>query len=103
MKEAELQKMVVEMARLFGWRVAHFRTALNKRGHYQTPVGADGAGFPDLCCVRDRVVFIELKVGSNKLSVEQEAWRDKIMRSPAEWYLLTDKGWMAGEAEEILR
>lgn len=103
MKEKELQTAVIEMARAFGWKIAHFRTAVNKRGHYQTPVGADGKGFPDLCCVRDRVVFIELKVGKNKLSPEQQAWADKINRSTGEYYLLTDKGWMDGEAEEILR
>lgn len=103
MTEKELTAAVIEMARAFGWRVAHFRSVETKRRGWQTPVAGDGKGFPDLCCVRDRVVFIELKVGKNKPEPEQEVWADKINRSTGEYYLLTDKGWMDGEAEEILR
>jgi len=102
-KEAELQRSVIEMARLFGWRIAHFRTAQSKKGHWITPVGADGKGFPDLCLVRERIVFIELKVNYRGLSYEQEVWRDKIKAAGGEWHLLTDKGWENGKAEEILQ
>lgn len=103
LKESELQRSVIEMARLFGWRIAHFRTAQSKKGHWITPVGADGKGFPDLCCVRERVIFIELKVNYRGLSPEQEVWRDKIKAAGGEWHLLTDKGWEMGRAEEILQ
>ena len=73
--EATFQKDVIDLAHTLGWRVAHFRTALNKRGHYQTPVGADGKGFPDLCMARrGRVVFAELKSEKGVLSDEQKDW-----------------------------
>jgi len=101
--EKELTQAVIEMARAFGWRIAHFRSVETKRRGWQTPFAGDGKGFPDLCCVRDRVVFIELKVGKNKAEPEQQVWAEKIGRSTGEYYLLTDKGWMDGEAEEILR
>ena len=47
MSERELQDAVIQLARLLGWRVAHFRPAMTTRG-WRTPVSADGAGFPDL-------------------------------------------------------
>ena len=72
--EAEWQKQVIELAHLLGWRVAHFRTAMNARGHHMTPVAADGAGFPDLILVRDRVIVAELKTRTGKTSAAQDAW-----------------------------
>ena len=100
--EKELTADVIAMARLFGWRIAHFRSVETKRQGWQTPVQGDGKGFPDLCLVRERVIFIELKVGKNKLAPEQETWRDWIIASGGEWHLITDKGWLDGQAEEIL-
>jgi len=91
------------MARLFGWRVAHFRSVETKRQGWQTPVQGDGKGYPDLCLVRERIIFIELKVGRNKLTFEQEEWRDRILAAGGEWHLLTDKGWAEGLAETILQ
>lgn len=98
-----MQKAVIETARILGWRVAHFRAAINKRGHYQTPVAADGKGFPDLCMVRDRVVFMELKVGYKKLSEEQERWRDAIINAGGEWHEIREADWEGGRVEMILR
>jgi hypothetical protein len=103
MKERELQKAIIEMAGFFGWRIAHFRTAINARGHYQTPVAADGAGFPDLCLVRDRIVFAEIKVGYNKLSTAQEIWRDAIIGAGGEWFEWREANWESGAVEEALR
>lgn len=101
--EEELQAGIIEMARFFGWRVAHFRTAMNARGDYQTPVGGDGKGFPDLCLVRDRIVFAEIKAGKNTLGPEQKAWRDWIIAAGGTWYLWREKEWLDGDVEAILR
>ena len=100
--EKELTASVIQMARLFGWRIAHFRSVETKRQGWQTPVQGDGKGYPDLCLVRERIIFIELKCGKNKLEPEQEVWRDKIILAGGEWYLLTDKNWEEGLAEKIL-
>jgi hypothetical protein len=45
--EQSFQSVVIEVARLTGWRVAHFRAARTAHG-WRTPVTADGAGWPDL-------------------------------------------------------
>jgi hypothetical protein len=79
--ELDFQRQVIELARLFRWRVAHFRAAKTSKG-WRTPVQADGAGFPDLCLVRDRIVFAELKAERGRLSPDQAAWLDAIGRVP---------------------
>lgn len=82
--EAIFQKDVIDLAHTLGWRVAHFRTSMNARGHYMTAVAADGKGFPDLCMVRrGRIVFAELKAGSNPLTAEQKAWMEDLDRASA--------------------
>lgn len=74
--EKDFQGAVIEMARLTGWRVAHFRPARTKHG-WKTPVSADGVGFPDLILVRgDRLVIAELKSDTGKVSDEQTVWLD---------------------------
>lgn len=105
MTERELQTGVIEVARVFGWRVAHFRSVPVKRGptvRWQTPVQADGAGFPDLVLVRDRVLYVELKVGSNKLSPEQEAWLEALHDAGQEALVWTDRDWTEGIVETVL-
>jgi hypothetical protein len=46
LSEAAFTDAVIELARLGGWRVAHFRPARTASG-WRTPVQGDGAGFPD--------------------------------------------------------
>ena len=103
MNEAELQRAVIELARLFRWRVAHFRPALTVNG-YRTPVEGDGKGFPDLVLVRaERVVFAELKSDRGKLTDEQDDWLTALSRSVAEVYLWTPANWFDGRIEATLR
>lgn len=74
--EAELQQAVIDTARTFGWRCAHFRPARTKHG-WQTPVAADGKGFPDLVLVNrqtGRLIFAELKSDRGKTTPEQDDW-----------------------------
>lgn len=74
MTEAQLQDAVIDLCRLYGLKVAHFRPARTDRG-WRTPVGADGAGFPDLVIVgRNGVLWRELKSDRGYLSHEQQAW-----------------------------
>lgn len=103
MHERDLQKAIIEMARFFGWRVAHFRSVETKRRGWQTPVAADGAGFPDLCMMRDRIIFREIKVGYNKLEPEQEAWRDAIIKAGGDWAEWRVEHWESGVIEETLK
>lgn len=73
MRESEFQQTVIEMAQVLGWRVVHFRPARTTTG-WRTPVEGDGAGWPDLILVRDRIVFLELKTATGKVTAEQAAW-----------------------------
>lgn len=78
MSEADLQRGISDMARVLGWRVAHFRPARTARG-WRTPVSADGAGFPDLVLTRgSRVIAAELKTSTGRLSPDQTAWLDAL-------------------------
>jgi hypothetical protein len=106
MPEKDLQRGVIDVARVFGWRVAHFRTVPVKRGSrviWETPVQADGAGFPDLVLVRDRVLWIELKVGKNTLTEEQAEWARALDAAGAERYVWTEHDWHDGIVESTLR
>lgn len=96
MTEKEFQKQVIELAQLFGWRVAHFRAARVIRGgteSWRTPVEADGAGFPDLVLAKGgRVLFVELKTdsGLSGLSDAQRDWLaalgpQAVVWRPADW------------------
>lgn len=72
--ERDLMAVVLDLARLLGWRVAHFRPARTERG-WRTPVEGDGAGFPDLVLVRGRrLVFAELKGPRGRVTPAQSEW-----------------------------
>ena len=75
--EADLQRTIIEAARLHGFRVAHFRPARTEKG-WRTPLEGD-AGFPDLILALDGSVLAwELKGERGRLTAEQEAWRDAL-------------------------
>jgi len=104
--EKELQSAVIERAQARGWRVAHFRTVPVQHGSriiYQTPVQADGAGFPDLCMVRDRVIWAELKSDTGRLEVAQQDWLFALSHADAECHLWWPRHWRDGTIEEVLR
>jgi hypothetical protein len=81
--EAALQSQLIDVARLLGWKVAHFRPARTARG-WRTPVAADGAGFPDLLLLRDRLVVAELKAERGRLSPAQQEWLDAFQAANIE-------------------
>ena len=102
MLERDLQKAVIDLARIFRWSVAHFRPAQTSKG-WRTPVEADGKGWPDLLMTRDdRIVAVELKVGRNKLSPEQEQWRERLMAAGVEYFVWHEDD-LRGQAVEVLR
>jgi hypothetical protein len=100
--EDEFQTQVISLAHMLGWKIAHFRGVRTQRKDgsvfYQTPVQADGKGFPDLVMVKGkRVIYAELKSMTGKLSQEQKEWLD---------LLVTDKKrevycWRPNELEQI--
>lgn len=93
--EADFQAVIVETARLSGWRVAHFCAARTKDGSWKTPVTADGAGWPDLCMVRPpRIIFAELKSETGHLRPSQTEWLDVLRLLPqVEVFLWRPSDW----------
>ena len=103
--EAEFQSQLLSLARGLGFTVAHFRTVRVQRANgsvsYQTPVQADGAGFPDLVMVgHGRVVFVELKANKGRIRPEQEAWITMLREGGATVFLWRPKQW--DEIAELL-
>ena len=102
--EHELQDAVIQLARLLGWRVAHFRPAMTAHG-WRTPVSADGAGFPDLVCAHPkqrRLLMVELKAADGRLSVEQAEWL-AALDGICEVYVWYPRHWTDGTIEAVLR
>ena len=95
--EAEFQEQVIDLARLLGWRVAHFRAARTLRG-WQTPVAGDGKGFVDLVLARDRVMFVELKSDTGWLSEHQREWMIALRAAGAEVHVWKPALWPEVEA-----
>lgn len=104
--EAGLQEDVIALARTLGWLVAHFRPVRIQRAnggvYYETPVGADGQGWPDLVLVRDRVLYVELKRENGTLEPAQRVWRDRIKEAGATWLLWRPRDWESGAIQREL-
>lgn len=81
MSEDEFQQQVIELARLGGWRVVHFRPARIVRDgktYWRTPVQGDN-GFPDLVLARRGLrIFAELKTDTGTVTADQQDWLDQL-------------------------
>ncbi len=98
--EAEFTAQVLELARLAGWRSAHFRPARTAAG-WRTAVQGDGRGFPDLVLLRGAaIVAVELKVGRGKLRPEQAAWLAAFAEAGAAAFVWRPEDWP--EIERVL-
>lgn len=97
--EEEFLQQVLQLARLYRWRTAHFRPARTAAG-WRTAVAGDGKGWPDLVLVRDVVIFAELKVAGRKPTPEQSQWIEALRAAGAQVHLWTPADWP--EIEGIL-
>lgn len=80
------------------WRMAHFRPARTGADgeQWRTPVGYDGAGFPDLVLVhpqRRLVLFRELKAGRGVISDRQADWINDLRAAGADAGVWHPKQW----------
>lgn len=91
MSESQWTAHAIALLQAQGWTVAHFRPAMTKRGRWVTPVQGDGAGFPDLLCVRSqvgsaepsaRLLAIELKAERGRMTDGQRLWLDLLGAVP---------------------
>ena len=82
--EADFTRAVLDLARLRGWKVTHFRPARTETG-WRTPLQGD-AGFPDLVLARDGVVIhAELKSAKGRMTQEQAEWAIALGPSHRLW------------------
>lgn len=97
MKGKELQQGIVDLGRTLGWRMAHFRSVPVKYPgqalRWQTPVSADGKGFPDLIAVRERIIAIEVKGSGDTLKPEQETWISALRLAGVECHVWGPADW----------
>lgn len=115
MSESDLQSSIIDLAHLYHWKVAHFRSVQVKKKDgttfWQTPVAADGEGWPDLVLVRKaqgegigRVIFAELKKEREKLRPVQVEWLEiLILTKRVEVYTWRPSDWLDGTIEGLLR
>lgn len=104
MSESQLQTAVVELARRYGFKAAHFPTAQMARGEFRTAVAADAKGFPDLTlCDGRRLIFVELKADRGRTSPEQNVWLAALRSAGCETHVWTPTHWRAGLVEAVLR
>ena len=100
--EAEFQAQVMQLAKLRGWRSAHFRRSRTKTG-WSTAVAGDGVGWPDLFLVRattGQKLAAELKVPPNKVTPEQTQWLSDMEACGIPAFVWCPKDW--DEIETVL-
>lgn len=81
--EQAFQRQVEDLAAMLGWYTWHVNLPQRSK-----------AGFPDILCLRERVVWIELKVyrkgGRGKVMPEQAAFHDMLRAAGQEVHIFWD-------------
>jgi hypothetical protein len=92
-REDTFTRDLLDLARLTGWRSAHFRPARTAQG-WRTPVAGDGKGWPDLVLLRGgRIIVAELKQEGKYPGPEQRAWLEAWRSTPAEVHVWRPSDW----------
>lgn len=81
--ERELQSRVLDLARMYGWRVAHFHDSRRQVRPGVMVGDRDAAGFPDLVLVRGtELLFVELKRETGRATDLQLEWLEALGAVP---------------------
>ncbi len=83
--DAQLFRGPKALANMLGWCSYH---TLRSRG--------SKSGYPDRTCVRERIIFAELKREKTKPTPDQVAWLDRLAAAGGEVYL-----WRPSDLEEV--
>lgn len=103
MKESELQKAVIDLARTLGWRVYHTLPARVRGDRWVTPTQGD-AGFPDLILVRaTRCMAVELKAEKGLMRQGQVEWINALAAASVEVDVWKPSDWHSGRIEQRLK
>lgn len=109
MTEAEFEDAIIDLATRLGWRIHAERPGRSEKGWRTAIKGM--AGYPDLTLVRGgRLVFAELKSERGRLSEEQNAWIDALVRVAEaskddlmDVFVWRPTNWLNGTIEAVLR
>jgi hypothetical protein len=107
--EADLQSTVIDIAKLYGWLVAHQRPARTNSG-WRTAVEGH-TGFPDLVLCRGvrngkpaKLLFVELKNDRDKPSDDQKRWLETLLEVPRIGvHIWRPADLLSGKIEEALK
>jgi hypothetical protein len=83
--DAQLFRGPKSVAHALGWHTYHTLRSKGSR-----------SGYPDRTCVRERILFAELKREKTKPTPDQVEWLDRLSRAGGECYL-----WRPSDLEEI--
>jgi len=92
--EKDLVRWFTHRAVHHGWKVAHFGNTIKfvNRGGAAIPIAdKDAAGFPDMICVRERLLVAELKIAPRKPTEAQIAWLEAMDAAGVETHVWTDR------------
>jgi hypothetical protein len=104
MSEDKLLTNVLELAKTFNLRTAHFRPAQVRSGKWVTPVQGDGKGWPDLVIVgRGGPLLRELKAEGKYPTPEQKAWLAWLTAAGLDAGVWKPRDWHSGRIEQELR
>jgi len=106
MTHTELQDAIATLAIALGYRVFHTQTVQLASGGHLTPYKyPTSKGFVDLELVHKAgkgILYIECKVGRDKLSDEQEEWQAAYKSNGANHYVFRPADWHSGRVEQVL-
>lgn len=94
--EKDYQKCIMELGWAGGWKMFHCRKVLVKMGekcHYETPYIGDGEGNPDLECIRERFMKVEVKFKKGRLEPEQIDRIELLRAAGIETHVWWPKDW----------
>lgn len=94
-KERQLQTMIIQAARLYGWR--HYHPYDSRKS---VP------GYPDLTLVhagQSRVIFAELKKQDGRVTKHQREWLDDLEAAGQEVHVWRPEHWVSGAIHETLK
>jgi hypothetical protein len=104
MSEDELLGNVLDAAKTFKLRTAHFRPAQVRSGKWVTPVQGDGKGFPDVVIVGPGGSLMrELKAEGKYPTPEQREWLAWLTAAGLDAGVWKPCDWRSGRIERELR
>lgn len=92
--EKDLVRWFTHRAHEHGWKVAHFGNTIKfvNRGNTAIPIAdKSAAGFPDMICVRERLLIAELKIAPRKPTAAQVEWLEALDAAGVETHVWTDR------------